>query len=158
MPTWPPDSSPADRLETIRRLADAGIPAMVMVAPVIPALTDRELPNILEAASDAGAIAAGTVLLRLPRQIKDLFEDWLRRHVPDRADRVLGVVRQTRGGDLYDAAWSRRMRGEGAVADQIRTMFDVFARRHGLHEPPPALSGAAFRRPDPVPGQRRLFD
>jgi len=152
----PRASSPADRLEAVRQLSAAGLPVQVMVAPVIPGLNDREVPAILEAAAAAGATAAGWVLLRLPHQLKALFLDWLRRCAPERAGRVESLLRQARGGGLYDATPDRRRRGTGAHAAQLDTMFKVYARRHGLLRERPPLNTAAFRPPT-VEGQGSLF-
>lgn len=135
----PRASSPSARLETIRRLSEAGIPVSVMTAPVIPALNDHEIPRILEAAAAAGARSAGFVMLRLPYQIKDLFLDWLRRTAPDRAAHVESQLREMRGGELYDAKWFTRQRGTGARAEQIATSFALFKRRYGLDDPLPML-------------------
>ncbi len=143
----PRASHPRDRLKAIERLAAAGIPVGVMVAPVVPAITDHEMAKILEAAAAAGATSAGYVMLRLPGAVAGLFEDWLERHFPDRKDKVLNRVRDLRGGRLYDARFGSRMRGEGLFADQIRTTFETFKRRYGLDQPRPELSTAAFRRP-----------
>lgn len=155
----PRASSPRERLDAIRALSDAGIPVTVMVAPVIPGLNDREIPAILEAAARAGARRAAWVMLRLPYQIKALFLEWLQRHVPDRAARVESLIRQVRGGDLYDPAIGDRMRGTGPIADQIAQMFKVYARRLALDGDLPPLSGAAFRRPESGAerGQMKLF-
>jgi DNA repair photolyase len=143
----PRASHPRERLKAIERLAAAGIPVGVMVAPVVPAITDHEMPKILEAASQAGATSAGYVVLRLPGAVAGLFEEWLERHFPDRKDKVLNRVRDLRGGRLYDLRFGRRMSGEGLFADQIRTTFETFTRRYGLDKPRPELSTAAFRRP-----------
>ncbi len=143
----PRASHPRDRLKAIERLAAAGIPTTVNVAPVVPAITDHEIPRILEAAAAAGARSASYVLLRLPGPVAGLFESWLEEHFPDRKDKVLNRVREMRGGQLYDPAFGRRMKGEGIFAEQIRATFKTFARRHGLDRPYPELSTAAFRRP-----------
>ncbi len=143
----PRASHPRDRLKAIERLAAAGIPVGVMVAPVVPAITDHEMPKILEAAAAAGATSAGYVVLRLPGAVAGLFEEWVERHFPDRKEKVLNRVRDLRGGRLYDARFGSRMRGEGLFADQIRTTFETFKRRYGLDQPRPELSTAAFRRP-----------
>lgn len=144
----PRASTPQDRLRAMRELSEAGIPVTVMTAPVVPGLTDHELPRLLEAAAEAGATSAGWVMLRLPYQIKDVFLDWLSREFPERAKRVESAVRGMRGGDLYDSRWRTRQRGEGPLAEQIGAQFRVFTKRHGLDKPRPALSGAAFRRGD----------
>jgi DNA repair photolyase len=143
----PRASHPRDRLKAIEKLAAAGIPVGVMVAPVVPAITDHEMPKILEAAAAAGATSAGYVVLRLPGAVASLFEEWLERHFPDRKEKVLNRVRDLRGGRLYDPRFGSRMRGEGLFADQIRTTFETFKRRYGLDQPRPELSTAAFRRP-----------
>jgi DNA repair photolyase len=143
----PRASHPRDRLKAIERLAAAGIPASVMVAPVVPGLTDHEIPKILEAAASAGAQGAGYVMLRLPGAVAGLFESWLEEHFPDRKDKVLNRVREMRGGKIYDSTFGSRMRGEGVFAEQIRTTFETFRRRHGLERPRLQLSTASFRRP-----------
>jgi len=152
----PRASHPRDRLKAIERLAAAGIPVGVMVAPVVPAITDHEMPKILEAAAAAGATSAGYVVLRLPGAVAGLFEEWLERHFPERKDKVLNRVRDLRGGRLNDPRFGKRMRGEGLFADQIRTTFETFKRRYGLDQPRPELSTAAFRRPE-QDQQLRLF-
>ncbi|MDX2148441.1 MAG: PA0069 family radical SAM protein [Planctomycetota bacterium] len=140
----PRTSSPQARLKAIERLASAGIPVTVMTAPIIPGINDRELPALLKAASEAGATSAGWVLLRLPYQLKPLFLEWLQRHFPDRAKRVESLIRQTRKGELYNAKFGTRGRGEGPLADQIRGVFKTFAKRHGLDTPRKPHSSAAF--------------
>lgn len=153
----PRASVPSARLRVIRELTDAGVPVTVNVAPVIPGLTDSEVPRILEAVADAGAKRASWILLRLPHQIKDLFLDWLQRNVhPERAKKVESLIRQTRGGKLYEAG-SGRYRGHGAFAEQMRRTFDVFQRKYGLNRDMRPLSAAHFRRPD-VRGQMQLFE
>lgn len=152
----PRASSPAGRLRAIRELTRAGIPVTVNVAPIIPGLTDVELPRILEAVADAGARRAAWVLLRLPYQLKELFLDWLQRSVhPDRARKVESLLRQASGGKLYDASKSR-YRGRGPIVEQLAQTFDVFTRKYGLNRDVRPLSTAHFRRPD-VGGQMRLF-
>lgn len=143
----PRASHPRERLKAIERLAAAGIPTGVMVAPVVPGITDHEVPKILEAAAAAGAQTAGYVMLRLPGAVAGLFEKWLEEHFPDRKDKVLNRVREMRGGQLYDSTFGQRMRGEGIFAEQIRATFETFRRRYGLDRPFPELSTAAFRRP-----------
>lgn len=146
----PRASSPARRLGAIRVLADAGIPVGVNVAPVVPGLTDHEMPEILEAAADAGATWASYIVLRLPHGVKDIFSDWLGRHFPERKEKVLNRVRELRGGKLYDGRFAVRGRGEGPWADQLRALFRVSVLRHGLTRPP-TLSTAAFRPPAATP-------
>lgn len=153
----PRAATPARRLGAMRVLADAGIPVGVNVAPVIPGLTDHEIPAILEAASEAGASFAGMIVLRLPHGVKDMFEGWLRQNVPDRADKVLNRVRALRGGALNDARFGSRGRGVGPWAAQMRSMFRIQAERLGLGRPP-TLSAESFRRPaDPAEAQTDLF-
>src|SRR6185295_18896027 len=115
----PRASTPRRRLDAIKALADAGIPVGVMTAPMIPGLNDHEMEAILEAATEAGATRAGFTVLRLPLEIKELFEEWLRQHRPDRAERVLSLIRQMRGGALYQAEFGTRMRGEGPIAQLL---------------------------------------
>jgi DNA repair photolyase len=147
---------PRERLKAIAELARSGVPAMVMVAPVVPALTDHEIPAILEAAAEAGATGAGYVMLRLPGAVSGLFEEWLATHFPDRKDKVLNRVRDLRGGRLNDPRFGSRMRGEGPFAEQVKALFQQAKRRYGLDRPRPELSTAAFRRP---PGaQMGLFE
>jgi len=147
----PRAASPARRLGTIRVLANAGIPVGVNVAPVVPGLTDHEMPDILQAASDAGASFAGYIMLRLPHGVKDIFSAWLGQHFPDRRDKVLNRVRELRGGRLYDSRYEVRGRGEGPWADQVQALFRVTRDRLGMHQPP-TLSAKAFRTPAPDPG------
>jgi DNA repair photolyase len=143
----PRTTPPAGRLAAIEALAEAGVPVGVLVAPVIPGLTDHEMPRILAAAAKAGARFAGFVPLRLPYAVAPLFEDWLTRHYPDRKEKVLNRIRSLRGGKLNDPDFGTRMRGEGIFADQIRQMFHVACRKAGIDGDGPALSTAAFRRP-----------
>ena len=143
----PRASTPSRRLEAIRGLHEAGVPAGVMFAPVIPALNDEELEQILVAASEAGAKSAGYILLRLPLEIKDLFREWLQEHAPGRAKHVMSLIRQMRGGKDYDAAWHQRMRGRGPYADMIARRFQIAARRLGLNGPSRPLDLSRFRKP-----------
>jgi DNA repair photolyase len=128
----PRASAPPRRLEAIAALADAGVPTGVAVAPVIPGLTCHELEAILRAAADAGAVSASWVLLRLPHELKALFDDWLAEHRPERRARVLSLVRQSRGGRLNATAFGARMRGEGPIADLVAARFAAGCRRFGL--------------------------
>jgi DNA repair photolyase len=143
----PRASLPRHRLEAIERLSAAGVPVGVFAAPVIPGLNDHELPAILSAARRAGARRAGYSLLRLPFGVKDIFSEWLTRHLPDSRDRILGRIRDIRGGALNDSRFGKRMRGEGAQADNIRRLFEVCVAREGLNRGPFRLSTSAFRNP-----------
>lgn len=143
----PRAARPEHRLRAIRMLADAGVPVGVMVAPVIPGLTDHELPGILAAAAEAGATRAGFVTLRLPHAVKDVFLQWLDDHEPGKKARVVTRLRELHGGKLYNATFGDRMRGQGIFAEQIRQMFEVTTRRLGLNHHHPPLSTAHFRRP-----------
>ena len=145
----PRTSTPRLRLNAIEQLAAAGIPAGVMVAPVVPAITDHEMPAILKAARDAGARSAGFVILRLPWAVAPLFERWLEEHFPDRKEKVLNRIRDLRGGKMYDSRWGKRARGEGIFAEQIAAMFDITCRKLGLNEDLRELSVEAFHRPSP---------
>ncbi len=149
--------TPARRLAAVRELAAAGVPTGVLAAPMIPALNDAELEAILEAAAAAGAATAGYVLLRLPLEIKTLFEEWLEAHYPDRKARVLKLVRETRGGQLYDPAWGTRMRGRGVYADLLARRFEVACRRLGLDRTAWHLDTSQFRRPPADTAQLSLF-
>ena len=143
----PRASRPAARLRAIRELADAGIPVGVMVAPVIPGLTDHELPAILAAAAAAGAKRAGYIVLRLPHAVKDVFLQWLDDHAPAKKARVVDRIREIRGGQLNVSAWGERMRGQGIFAEQIRTLFVATARRAGLTTERVPLDTSHFHRP-----------
>lgn len=153
----PRTSSPAARLRAVRELSAAGVPVRVLVAPVIPGLTDAEIPAILAAAKEAGAGAAGYTMLRLPQAVAPVFLEWLGRTHPGKMERVEGRIRDTRGGRLNDAAFGRRMVGAGAMADQIRTLFRLFAKRTGLDGDLPPYDGSRFRPPPDRSGQGRLF-
>jgi len=143
----PGASPPAKRLEAIETLARAGVPVGVLVAPVVPAINDHEIPRILEAVASAGAGWASKVMLRLPHGVGPLFSEWLERHFPERRQKVLSKVRSMRGGELYDPRWGKRQRGEGVYADHTQALFELALRRHGLADRGPELSVAAFRRP-----------
>ena len=129
----PRTASGQARLRVLSELHDAGVPVGVLVAPVIPAITDHEMEAILEAAAAAGAGFAGYVLLRLPYEIKDLFRDWLAEHFPDRAAHVMSLVRDMRGGRDNDPAFGSRMRGTGPMAELLRARFRLACRQHGLN-------------------------
>lgn len=153
----PRTSPPAARLRTIRQLGEAGVRTSVMVAPIVPGLTDSEIPAILEAAADAGATSAGYILLRLPLNVRPVFLEWLERERPLEKDRVLSRVRACRDGQLNDSQFGSRMRGSGELAKQIRQTFQVFSRRYGLDNKQPPLSTEHFRPPTSSSGQLRLF-
>ncbi|HBV13489.1 MAG TPA: radical SAM protein [Brevundimonas sp.] len=154
----PRASTPAKRLEAISRLADAGCPVGVGFAPVIPGLNDHELEAVLEAAQKAGATSAMYVTLRLPLEIKDLFREWLADARPDRAARVMSLIRQTRGGKDYDPDWSQRMKGTGPVAELIATRFKAAVKRYGLDAPRQPLDVTQFRVPADARPQLDLFN
>ena len=143
----PRAAAPERRLKTIAALKDAGIPVGVMAAPMIPALNDMELENILAAAATAGARTAGYIVLRLPHEIKDLFTEWLEVHYPAKARHVLGLVRDMRSGALNDPAFHTRMRGSGQYADLLARRFSLACKRLGLAKNDWALDTSRFRRP-----------
>jgi DNA repair photolyase len=151
----PRAARPEHRLRAIRLLADAGVPVGVMVAPIIPGLTDHEMPAILDAAAAAGARRAGHVVLRLPYSVKDVFVAWLENHFPSKKERVLSRIRAIRGGKLNVSEWGERMRGEGIFAEQIHDLFAAAVHRSGLNREPAEFSTAHFRRPGGV--QMALF-
>jgi DNA repair photolyase len=154
----PRAATPARRLEAISRLADAGVPVTVGFAPVIPGLNDHEMEAVLEAAKKAGATGAMYVTLRLPLEIKDLFREWLAEARPDRAKRVMSLIRQTRGGRDYDPDWGQRMKGTGPVADLIATRFRTAVKRYHLDRPRRTLDVSQFRVPPEARSQMDLFD
>jgi len=143
----PRAATPPKRLETIRQLAEAGIPASVMVAPIIPGLTDQEIERILDSARAAGAREAGYVILRLPLEVSPIFKDWLLRHYPDRYRHVLSLVRSMRGGKDYDAEWGKRMKGNGPYAWQIGRRFELAAREYGFNLERRRLRTDLFKAP-----------
>lgn len=143
----PRTSRPELRLRAIQTLAEAGIPVNVMVAPIIPGLTDEEIPAILQAAATAGARTAAFTLVRLPYAVAPLFEDWLERHFPTRKKKILDRIRDIRGGKLNDPNFGSRMRGERIFAEQISQLFKVSARRAGLNQARPELRIDLFRVP-----------
>jgi DNA repair photolyase len=143
----PRASLPKMRLAAVRKLREAGVPLGVMLAPMIPGLNDHEIPNILAAAADAGALSAGLVPLRLPHAVKDIFSDWLTRYFPDRKENVLNRVRSLRGGKLNDPNFGTRFVGEGVWAEHLQQIFRVAIRKAGLNERDHNLSTAHFRRP-----------
>ncbi|HEY4309757.1 MAG TPA: PA0069 family radical SAM protein [Pirellulales bacterium] len=153
----PRTSRPAARLAVVRRLAEAGVPVGVMVAPIIPGLNDHEMPAILAAAARAGAQHASYVLLRLPLAVEPVFRDWLATHRPDAVSRIETRIRSTRGGAMYRSGFAERQRGRGKYAEQIKQTFQVFRAKHGLDRPLAPLDTSLFRPPRPSSGQMSLF-
>lgn len=153
----PRAAAPERRLDALRVLAQAGIPAAVMVAPLIPALNDMEMETILERARDAGATSAGYIVLRLPLEIKDIFREWLAARVPDKASHVMALVRGMRNGQDYDPEWGRRMKGTGPYADMLAQRFRLAVKRLGLNRPRAPLVTSLFQRPLSQTGQLQLF-
>ena len=153
----PRAATPARRLDAIKQLTEAGIPAQVMVAPIIPGLTDHEIEEILQAARDAGAQDAGYVLLRLPLELKELFREWLATEFPDRAKRVINILRSMHGGKDYVASFGMRQRGSGPYADQIAARFRLALGRLGMNKRHLQLRTDLFRAPVPKGGQMRLL-
>jgi DNA repair photolyase len=145
----PRTSSPAARLDAVAQLRSAGVPVGVMVAPIIPGLTDHEIPSIIAACARAGAQFAGYTIVRLPWAIAPLFEHWVGEHFPERREKILGRIREIRGGSgrLNDPAWGSRLTGQGIFAQQIGSLFEIACKRHGL-QGRPELSTVAFRRPN----------
>jgi DNA repair photolyase len=152
----PRATAPHGKLRAMRALHEAGVPVGVMVAPVVPMITDRELEHILEAAHAHGARAAGYVLLRLPHELKEVWREWLQLHYPDRAAHVMSLVRQMRGGKDYDSTFGKRMRGEGPFADLIAMRFAKAHKRLGFGRLP-ALDGSRFVAPRKPSPQGDLF-
>jgi DNA repair photolyase len=143
----PRTSPPAARLEAITKLREAGVPAGVMVAPIIPGLTDHEMPGILQACAKAGAQFAGYTIVRLPFAVAPLFERWLDEHFPEKKEKVLSRIRAIRGGTkLNDPRWATRIKGEGIFAEQIASLFQMSCRKYGIG-PRPELSTEYFRPP-----------
>ena len=155
----PRTSQPARRLAAVRTLSSHGIPVVALLAPVIPGLTDHEIPRIIEQAAAAGAAFAGHVALRLTHAVAPLFTAWLQEHRPLAADKVLGRVRQMRGGRLYDSRFGSRMRGSGPFAELIDQLFAGACRRYGLQVAKPGLRTDLFRPPADAddPHQLLLF-
>ncbi|GAA4439848.1 PA0069 family radical SAM protein [Bremerella cremea] len=143
----PRTSSPAARLNAVKQLTEAGIPVNVMVAPIIPGLNDAEIPAILKAVADHGALSAGYTLLRLPHSVKDIFVTWLDEHLPEHAHRVRSRIEACRGGELTDARWGSRMRGEGSIATTIAKTFQIFRQKYGLEHRNVKLDTTRFRGP-----------
>jgi len=157
----PRTASPQARLRVIEQLTEAGVPVGVLVAPVIPAITDHEIEDIMAAAKEAGASRAGYVLLRLPHELKIIFREWLAEHYPDRAKHVMSLINQSRGGKDYDSAFGTRMRGTGPYAELLRTRFDLAKRKLGFADADERyeLNTQLFRPPKPDTPQLSLgFD
>ena len=153
----PRAASPGRRLQSIERLAGAGIPVGVMAAPVIPGLTDHELEAIISAAAQAGARSATYVLLRLPHEVEPLFQEWLDNHYPMRAGKVRSLIRQLRGGRMNDSRFAHRMRGQGPWADLLEQRFARAIRKNGVDATlSPRLETAGFRPPTVEVGQMAL--
>jgi len=153
----PRAATPERRLEAIRQLSDAGVPTIVMFAPAIPGLNDHELEEVLERAKESGAVGAGYVALRLPMEIKDLFREWLESDHPDRAKKVMSLVRQIRGGKDYDPDWGKRMTGQGPVAEMLSKRFEIAARKLGLNGRWGGLDLTQFRVPPKAGDQLALL-
>ncbi|HEU5047328.1 MAG TPA: PA0069 family radical SAM protein [Rickettsiales bacterium] len=144
----PRASQPKRRLQAIEELSAAGIPVSVNMAPIVPGLTEHEIPTLLKSAADAGARSAHYVMLRLPHSVKDLFQKWLEEHYPMRKEKVLNRIRDVRGGELYDSDFGSRMKGEGTYADHIAQMFAQARKANGLDKRSSILSTAHFKRQD----------
>lgn len=153
----PRAAAPLRRLALVRRLTDAGIPVRAMLAPVIPGLTDHEIEPLVDAVADAGAVAASFIALRLPLEVSPLFQDWLATHYPDRAAKVMARVREMHGGQDYDPAFGKRMRGTGVWADLMAQRFDKAVARAGLNAKLPSLRCDLFRPPRRAGDQLSLF-
>jgi DNA repair photolyase len=154
----PRTSAPAARLNAISELSKRGVPVVAMVAPIIPGLTDVEVPAILKAVADAGALAAMYTVVRLNGNVAPVFVDWLDRHFPDRKAAVLSRVGSLHGGKINDTRWGIRQRGDGVMADAISTTFKAFRRRYGLDRELPPLDSTSFRPPRRDSQQGLLFD
>lgn len=152
----PRASRPTLRVQAIETLARAGIPVGVMMGPVLPGLTEHEIPDILKAAADAGARSAYYTMLRLPYGVKDLFQAWLDEHYPNQKNKILNRLRDMHGGKLYDATFGHRMTGQGVYATQIAQSFFLYKKKFGLDQKLPPLSAVAFRRPVPASDQLAL--
>ncbi|WP_289078216.1 PA0069 family radical SAM protein [uncultured Thalassospira sp.] len=152
----PRASAPHRRLEAIRKLSDAGIPVTVLAAPIIPGLNDMEIEKIAAACADAGASSISHIVLRLPLEIADLFEEWLSAHYPNRKDKVMSLIRQMRGGERYQSEFGNRMRGTGPVADLIAHRFALARKKYGLTGRSLDLDCSGFKRPS-ADGQMSLF-
>jgi DNA repair photolyase len=146
----PRTSSPTNRLKAIEELAKRGILVGVNVAPIIPGLTDEEVPAIIKAAADHGATNASYILVKLPGAVEPLFLDWITRTMPDRAGKIINRIKDTRKGKMTDSRFGTRMTGEGQIAETINSLFDINARKYGLRQRWEELSTEHFRRPQPA--------
>ncbi|MFT7674903.1 MAG: DNA repair photolyase [Gammaproteobacteria bacterium] len=153
----PRAAAPHRRIQTIRTLSEAGIPVTVLVAPVIPVLTDPELDSIIQSAAEAGATAADYILLRLPAEVAGLFEEWLQVHFPLKANHVMTRIRDTRDGKIYDNRFGKRMKGTGEYANIISQRFALACRKHGLKRREPTLRSELFKAPARSGDQIDLF-
>lgn len=152
----PRASAPHRRLDAIRKLSDAGIPVTVLAAPIIPGLNDMEIENIVAACADARACAISHIVLRLPLEIADLFEEWLEAHYPERKDKVMSLIRQMRGGERYKSEFGNRMRGTGPIAELIAHRFKLARKKYNLTGRSMDLDCSGFKRPS-ADGQMSLF-
>ena len=153
----PRAAAPHRRLAALKALAEAGVPCGVLASPMIPGLNDHELERILAAGAAAGATIAGMILVRLPHEVKDVFVAWLAAHEPSRAGKIISLIKQARGGKLYDSMWGKRMTGQGPYVAMLRRRFDVACGRLGLNRERLALDTSRFTRPAPDNSQRSLF-
>lgn len=149
--------TPNRRMEALRKLSESGVPTMVMVAPIVPSLTDHEMEAILEMAAKARVRRAGYVILRMPLEIKDLIREWLEENTPDRAKRVISLLQSMRGGKDYDAQWGKRMRGEGAYADMLSSRFNLTVKKLGLNSSMQPLDLSQFKPSQKNEHQLQLF-
>ena len=151
----PRTSTGANRLRAMEVLTNAGVPVYAMIAPIIPAINEQEVPTLIEAAANAGAVGAGYTVLRTNGAVKTVFETWLRAHFPDRAEKVLLQLRDLHGGSANDSRHGKRMRGEGAFAENIKQVFNLLKKKHFAGKEHPGLDTTLFRRPEV--GQLELF-
>jgi DNA repair photolyase len=153
----PRAAAPHRRLAALEALAGAGVPCGVLASPMIPGLNDHELERILAAGAKAGATIAGMILVRLPHEVKEVFTSWLEAHEPSRAGKILSLIKQARGGELYESTWGTRMTGQGAYAAMLSGRFDVACARLGLSRDRPRLDTSRLARPAARGDQRSLF-
>jgi DNA repair photolyase len=153
----PRAATPMRRMETLRRLSQAGVPTTVMIAPIIPAINDMDIERILDAAKMAGVQQAGYVLLRLPLEVRDIFKEWLTANYPDRASKVMKIIRETRGGKDYDSTWHLRQKGKGPYAWLIGRRFEMACEKLGINTERRKLETKLFRPPQPGSDQLSLF-